>query len=245
MTTQNYNFCATYTKIGCTFYVVQPIFQLNKVKPDLYAIFIHFHIETRTLLQPFMGLHHSIAIGVGTQIAVSAHSGNGKFLLQGTNQCTQGKLLFLGPCVGRMSLGIKASFVSNADAMLVVASGMGTSHLQRSGTPDESVFADVEMITDAGHPSGPMAAEQILLREIYIHPGSGAMHHYHRDGTCHPTHAVTPKAPAMAEATAMMIFKTTSHTFFFLSCSVCSLFIRFILQFLLCFLLLPSPVPAS
>ena len=197
------------------------------------------------MLQPFTGFHHSIAIDVGTQITVSAHPGNGEFLLQGTNQGTQGKLLFLGSCIGRMSVGIKATLVGNADAMLVVASGMSTHHLQRSGTPDEAVLADVEMITDAGHPSGPMAAEQILLREIYIHPGSGAMHHYHRDGTCHPTHAVTPKAPAMAEATAMMIFKTTSHTFFFLSCSVCSLLIRFILQFLLCFLLLPSPVPAS
>ena len=225
--------------------IIQPIFLFYSLIFDLNAIFIHLHIETRTLLQPFTGFHHSIAIGVGTQIAVSAHPRDGEFFLQGPDQSSQGKLLFLGSSIGRMSLGIKASFVGNADAMLVVPSGMGTGHLQRSGTPDEAIFADVEMITDAGHPSGPMATEQILLREIHIHPGSGAMHHYHRNGTCHPTHAVTPKAPAMAEATAMMIFKTTSHTFFFLSCSVCSLLIRFILQFLLCFLLLPSPVPVS
>lgn len=60
-----------------------------------------------------------------------------------------------------------------------------------------------------------------------------------------PTQAVTPKAPARAEATAMMILKTISHTFLCLPCSFGSLLIRFILQIHRCFLLLSSPVPAS
>ena len=163
------------------------------------APFIGGDIEAGTLLQPFVGLHHPIAVAVGTEVAMTADFRDGKVFLQRADEGTQGVLLLLGSGVGGMTVCVQTAFVGNADAMLVVASGMGTHHLQRSGTPDEAVFADVEMITDAGHPSGPMAAEQILLREIDIHPGSGAMHHYHRDGTCHPTHAVTPKAPAISE----------------------------------------------
>ena len=41
------------------------------------------------------------------------------------------------------------------------------------------------------------------------------MHYDDRDASLHPTQAVTPKAPAMDDATAITIFKTISHTFFF------------------------------
>ena len=41
------------------------------------------------------------------------------------------------------------------------------------------------------------------------------MHYNYRNASLHPTQAVTPKAPAMADATAITIFKTISHTFFF------------------------------
>ena len=60
-----------------------------------------------------------------------------------------------------------------------------------------------------------MTTEQVFLGKIHIYPGCSAMHYDDRDASLYPTQAVTPSAPAMADATAITIFKTISHTFFF------------------------------
>ena len=99
--------------------------------------------------------------------------------------------------------------------MLIVPKRMSARHFQRSGTPDVAVFADVEVVTHTGHSLGLMTTEQVFLGEIHIYAGCGAMHYDDRNAPLHPTQAVTPKAPAMADATAITIFKTISHTFFF------------------------------
>lgn len=65
-----------------------------------------------------------------------------------------------------------------------------------------------------------MATEQVLLRKVPVRTGGGTMHHYQRQATFHATQAVIPSAPAMPDATAMMIFNTSFHTL-----SVLSLFI--------------------
>ena len=198
------------------------------------------YIEAGTLLQPFGGFHHPIAILIRTQIAVSAYPCDREILLQGAYQGSHRELLLLRPRIGRKALFIQSAFVGDADAVLVVPSSMGTYLFHGSGAPDVAVLADVEVVAHTGHSLRLMATEQVFLGEIYIYPGSGAMHYDDRDASLHPTQAVTPKAPAMADATAITIFKTISHTFFFLSCSFGSLLIGLILLILRYFLLLSS-----
>ena len=173
------------------------------------------HIEAGTLLQPFGGFHYPIAILVRTQIAMSAYPCDREILLQGAYQGSHREFLLLRPCIGRKALFIQSAFVGDADTVLVVSQRMGTYLFQRSGAPDIAVLADIEMITHTGHSLGLMTTEQVFLGEIHICPGCGAMHYDDRDASLHPTQAVTPKAPAMADATAITIFKTISHTFFF------------------------------
>ena len=173
------------------------------------------HIEAGTLLQPFGGFHHPIAILVRTQIAMSAYPCDWEILLQGAYQGTHRELLFLCPCIGRMALFVQSAFVGNADAALIMSQRMGSYLFQRSGTPDVAVLADVEVIPHTGHSLGPMTTEQVFLGKIHIYPGCSAMHYDDRDASLYPTQAVTPSAPAMADATAIITFKTISHTFFF------------------------------
>ena len=143
----------------------------------LFTPFIRRYIEARTLFQPLRWLHYPITVGIRTQIAVSADASDGKILLQRPDQSPQGEFLLLGPCIGRKAPFVQTAFVGDADAVLVVSSGMGTRHFQRSGTPDVTILTDVEMITHTGHPPRPMTTEQVLLRKVYIHSGSGAMYH--------------------------------------------------------------------
>lgn len=181
------------------------------------APWVGSHIEAGALLQPFGGFHHPIAIDIRTQITVSAHPADGEILLQGSYQGTQGELLLLGPRIGRQPVFVQSAFIGDTDAVLVIPPCMGTRLFQRSGTPDVPILTDVEVIAHTGHSPGPMTTEQVLLGKVPIHPGSGAMHHNQRDASRHPTHAVTTKAPANADATAMTTFKIISHTFFFSS----------------------------
>lgn len=174
------------------------------------------HIEAGTLLQPFGGFHHPIAILVRTQITVSAYPCDREILLQGAYQGSHREFLLLRPRIGRKTPFVQSAFVGDADAVLVVPSSMGTYLFHGSGAPDVAVLADVEMVTHTGHSLRPMTTEQVFLGEIHIYASCGAMHHDDRDASLHPTQAVTPKAPAMADATAMTTFKTISHTFFFL-----------------------------
>lgn len=223
------------------------------------------HFEAGTLLQPFGGFHDPIAILIRTQIAMSAYPCDRKILLQSAYQGSHRVLLLLCPCIGRKALFIQSAFVGDADAVLVVPSSMSTYLFHGSGTPDIAVLADVEVVSHTGHSFRLMTTEQVFLGEIHIYPGCSAMHYDDRDASLHPTQAVTPKAPANADATAITIFKTISHTFFFTinfqlkcrdaACSVKNTFVcvftlhaaslLFILRILRRSLLLSSPVPVS
>ena len=173
------------------------------------------HIEAGTLLQPFGGFHHPIAILVGTQIAMSTYPCDREILLQGAYQGSHRVLLLLRPCIGRKALFVQSAFVGDADTVLVVSQRMGTYLFHGASTPDVAVLADVKVVTHTGHSPGLMATEQVFLGEIHIYTSCGAMHYDDRDASLYPTQAVTPKAPAIADATAIITFKTISHTFFF------------------------------
>ena len=135
------------------------------------------YIEAGTLLQPFGGFHHPIAILVRTQIAMSAYPCDREILLQGAYQGTHRELLLLRPCIGRKAPFIQSAFVGDADAVLIMSQRMGTYLFQRSGAPDVAVLADVEVVSHTGYSLGLMTTEQVFLGEIHIYPGCGAMHY--------------------------------------------------------------------
>ena len=174
--------------------------------------FVCINIETGTLLEPFVRLHYPISVEVGTEVAVAAHLRDGVILLQDTNQGTQGMLLLLGAGVGGLSAGIQTALVGNADAVLVVAFGMGSYPLDGPGATDVAVLADVEVIAYHRHASSPMTTQQVLLGEVGVGTGGGAVD----DERGYPTQAVMPSAPAMPEAIPMMILKMISHVLVFL-----------------------------
>ena len=158
-----------------------------------------------------MGLHYPITVAVGTEVAVTANLRDGKVFLQRADQGTQGVLLLVGTGVGRLSASVQTAFVGNADAVLIVAQGVCAHHVQRTGTPDVAVLADKEVIANHFHASCTVTTKEVFLGEIGVGPGGGAVDDEHR----YPTHAVTPNAPAIAEATPMMILKMISHVLFF------------------------------
>ena len=135
------------------------------------------HIEAGTLLHPFGGLHHPIAILVRTQIAMSAYPCDREILLQGAYQGSHRVLLLLRPCIGRKALFIQSAFVGDADTVLVVSQRMGTYLFHGASTPDVAVLADVKVVTHTGHSPGLMATEQVFLGEIHIYTSCGAMHY--------------------------------------------------------------------
>ena len=147
------------------------------------------HIEAGTLLQPFGGFHHPIAILVRTQIAMSTYPGDREILLQGAYQGSHREFLLLRPCIGRKAPFVQSAFVGDADAVLVVSSSMGTYLFQRSGTPDVAVLADVEVVSHTGHSLRLMTTEQVFLGKIHIYPGCGAMHYDDRYRTFDNIHS--------------------------------------------------------
>jgi len=90
---------------------------------------------------------------------------------------------------------------------------------------NKAVLANVKVITDASHAFSPMGSQQIYIAEVNIHQGGSTMYHNQAQGTAYPTQAVTPNAPAIADATAIIIFNTIFHVVFFFS-SIFSVFKR-------------------
>ena len=170
----------------------------------LFTPLIPCHIKARALLQPFRLFHHAIPIDVRTQVPVSAHPATWEILLQRPYQRTHRILLLFGPGICRQPLRIQSPFISDADAFTVIPPCMRSFPFQRPRTPDVPVLADIEMIAHHAHPLQPVTPQQVLLRKVDVNTRSGAMHHYQRNITLHATQAVTPCAPAMPDATAMI-----------------------------------------
>ena len=119
---------------------------------NLPAPLIRSHIKTRTLLQPFVRLYPTVAVGVGTQVTVTAHTGDAEILLQAADEGTHREFLLLCAGIRRMSVLVQTTLVGDADALAVEPQGVGTYLLQRTSAPDVAVLTDVEVIADALHP---------------------------------------------------------------------------------------------
>ena len=98
------------------------------------------YLEARALLHPLPGLHRSVSVQVGTEVAMSAHP---HFILEAAQQLCheQAECRALFRCAGvfRISRSVQSAFVADAYRMLVVALHMRPHKLDGAGVGDGTV----------------------------------------------------------------------------------------------------------
>lgn len=107
------------------------------------------YFKARTLFQPFHGLHHTVAVAVGAEVAVTAEAGVAELHQQPGDQQTEGRALLWGAGVLGATVGVETAFVADADGILVVAFHMGAGTLQGAGEVDGAVTTKVVVIARA------------------------------------------------------------------------------------------------
>ena len=142
--------------------------------------------------------------------------------LQLAEKIQQGTTLGIGAGVGRTALLVQAAFIADADAVVVPAGGMGADVVDGTATVYLAIAGDVEVVANPCKATLQVATAQGLDREIDIAARGTAMNYQETDlpvvlievAGYHPAQALTPKAPAMALATAMITLRTMPHTVF-------------------------------
>lgn len=81
------------------------------------------------------------------EVAVTEDGGGGVVGLEGFQEGPKGGLLLRGAGVGFYAFGVDASFVADADGVLVVVTGMGTDEVLMAGLVDFAVAGDVVVVS--------------------------------------------------------------------------------------------------
>ena len=157
---------------------------------------------------------------IRTELAVSQDAGVRIVRLQLAEQVQQGAFLGVGAGIGRAARFVQTAFIADADAMVVPAGGMGTDVMDGTATVYLAVAGDIEVVANLSKTTLQVATAQSLDREIDIATRRAAMDYQEADlpvvlveaAGYHPAQALTPKAPAMALATAMITLRTMPHT---------------------------------
>ncbi len=84
--------------------------------------------------------------------------------LQGTKEGDEGGLLFLGAGVGFTALGVDASLIADADAVLVVMAGMGAREVFMTGLEHLTITGDVIVVGGEAE-AGLVAGDELGDRE--------------------------------------------------------------------------------
>lgn len=142
-------------------------------------------IETRTSLDPLARLHPTVAVEVGTEIAMPTHPTARKASQQLAHQPNQSSTLSRGARVGRPSLLVQPTFVADAYAASVVSLGMGTREIQRASGVNTAVSTHVEVIAHPGKVPPAVCPLQIEERERPVGTGGRAVDHNQVDGSIH------------------------------------------------------------
>ena len=112
-----------------------------------------FNIETRTLFYPFVRRYLSILVFVRACVPMADYLNNRVFVNQLVNKIGQRQLLFRGPGIGRVSIPVKATNVTNPDGMFVVRHAGQSGRIamrpvtrQRSANLNRSVQVNNEIV---------------------------------------------------------------------------------------------------
>ena len=122
------------------------------------------------------GIEAGTGLGLGAgQVAVAGDAGRREEGVQTDEELLQGLALLGGAGVGRVTLGIEAAFVTEADAATVVGTAMGPDLQQTAMTGDGAIPTDVEVIADGAETTGTMVAQQLLYRVGTVGTGGAAV----------------------------------------------------------------------
>ena len=162
----------------------------------------------------------TVLADIRAELAVAQDAGVRIVRLQLAEQIEERTLLGVGAGVGRPALLVQTAFIADADAMVVPAGGMGTDVMDGTATVYLAVAGDIEVVANLSKTTLQVATAQSLDREIDIATRRAAMDYQEADlpvvlveaAGYHPAQALTPKAPAMALATAMITLRTMPHT---------------------------------
>ena len=162
----------------------------------------------------------TVLADIRAELAVAQDAGVRIVRLQLAEQIEERTLLGVGAGVGRPALLVQTAFVADADAVVVPAGGMGTDVMDGTATVYLAVAGDIEVVANLSKTTLQVATAQSLDREIDIATRRAAMDYQEADlpvvlveaAGYHPAQALTPKAPAMALATAMITLRTMPHT---------------------------------
>lgn len=100
------------------------------------------------MLEPFVGIDAAIAIEVGGEVAVSHDDGGGELSGEALEEGAHALALGFGAGVAGVAGSIEASFIADADGVLVMALAVGTYLPEGTARVDLTVAGDVVMIAD-------------------------------------------------------------------------------------------------
>ena len=105
------------------------------------------------------------------KVAVAKNLGIGIIDLQTAEQCNHGMLLGLGTGVGGFSVGIKASFIADSNAVGIVAASVGSNHILGAALVHLAILGDVVVVADGFKAAGFVTGFEGFHREVLCNLG--------------------------------------------------------------------------
>lgn len=112
------------------------------------------------------------------QIAVTDDLGLGVGQLQTLQEVVEGGLLRRCPSILVATLWVEATFVTDANGVLVVVAGVGSSHFLRTTEMDFSIPGDIVVVAAAIITARSVTAVEVFEREGPIAAGCAAVQHH-------------------------------------------------------------------
>ena len=109
------------------------------------------------------------------EVAVAEDAGRGVVGTKGTEQGREGGLLEGRAGVGRATVGVETALVADAEAVGVVALGVGTGDILGAGGMQAAVAGDVPVIAAAVVAPGPVTGRKGFHRETAVAAGGRAV----------------------------------------------------------------------
>ena len=133
-------------------------------------------------LEPFAGVETGTGLADAGEVAVTEDLGIGEVDAEAAEQFFHGDLLSFGAGVGRTTIGIQTTLVTDADGAAVVRSGMRP-HLQETTMlRHRSVTADIEVIANGTEATSLVVAHHLLHGITSITPRGRTMEHEEANG---------------------------------------------------------------
>ena len=127
--------------------------------------------------EPLLHVEAGTALAHPGQVAVADDLGIGIVCAEALQQLCHASLLGRSAGVGGMAVAVEAALVADADAVGVVAAGMGARLVLWAAGIYHSILRDVIVVADVVETTRLVAGFQLLHREVPVGTGGTAMYH--------------------------------------------------------------------